>query len=82
MYKKISNKDISNLKKLIAEDRIVEYDETFEEYSKDELGTVAVAPELIIKVVNTEEVASIMKYANENLIPVTVRGSGTGLVGA
>lgn len=82
MYKKIISEDIKNLKKLIAEDRVIEYDETYEEYSKDELGTVAVAPEVIIKVINAQEVAKIMKYANENLIPVTVRGSGTGLVGA
>lgn len=82
MYKKIVSEDIQNLKKLIADDRVIEYDETYEEYSKDELGTVAVAPEVIIKVINTKEVSNVMKYANANLIPVTVRGSGTGLVGA
>ncbi|MDD2259180.1 MAG: FAD-binding oxidoreductase [Bacilli bacterium] len=82
MYKKVCSKDIIELKKIISADRVIKYDETYEEYSKDELGTVAVAPELIIKVVNTQEVAKIMKYANEKFIPVTVRGSGTGLVGA
>lgn len=82
MYKKIVSEDIKKLKQLIADDRVIEYDETYEEYSKDELGTVAVAPELIIKVINTQEVANVMKYASEKLIPVTVRGSGTGLVGA
>ncbi|MDZ5001033.1 FAD-binding protein, partial [Clostridium perfringens] len=35
-----------------------------------------------VKVVTTEEVSKIMKYAYENNIPVTARGSGTGLVGA
>ena len=35
-----------------------------------------------MKVVSTEEVSAIMKYAYAQEIPVVVRGSGTGLVGA
>jgi glycolate oxidase len=52
-----------------------------EEYAKDELGTVKNFPELVIKALSAEEISKIMRYCNENKIPVTVRGSGTGLVG-
>ena len=39
-------------------------------------------PDIVVKANTTEEVSEIMKYAYEHNIPVTARGSGTGLVGA
>ncbi len=36
----------------------------------------------MVEVLSTEEVSKIMAYAHKNNIPVVVRGSGTGLVGA
>lgn len=39
-------------------------------------------PEVVVQALSTEEVSKIMKYSYENKIPVTPRGSGTGLVGA
>ena len=53
-----------------------------EEYSHDELGNAHSAPDIVVKALTTEEVSSIARYAYENEIPLTVRGSGTGLVGA
>lgn len=82
MYKKTDKQDILNLKKLVSEDRVFEYSDEHEVYAKDELGTVTHAPEVIVKVLNADEVAKVTKYANDNIIPLTVRGSGTGLVGA
>jgi glycolate oxidase len=38
-------------------------------------------PEVVIEVLNTAEVSAIMKYAFQNNLPVTPRGSGTGLCG-
>ncbi|MCK4478221.1 FAD-binding oxidoreductase [Candidatus Bathyarchaeota archaeon] len=35
----------------------------------------------LVKPVNTREISKILKFANENRIPVFPRGSGTGLVG-
>ncbi|MDY0266046.1 MAG: FAD-binding oxidoreductase [Methanimicrococcus sp.] len=39
------------------------------------------APEIVVFPKSTEEVSKIMKYADQNLIPVTPRGAGTGLAG-
>ncbi len=39
-------------------------------------------PDAMVEVLSTEEVSKIMAYAHKNNIPVVVRGSGTGLVGA
>lgn len=82
MYKKINAQDIKFFKSFISEDRIFVGKEIAEEYAKDELGTVKNFPEVVIKVDNAEEISKIVKYANEQIITLTVRGSGTGLVGA
>lgn len=82
MYKKITKEDRLYLENMLGDDRIFLYDESFESYAKDELGTIIHEPELIVKVLNKAEISKVMKYANQELIPVTVRGSGTGLVGA
>lgn len=81
-YKKVDEKDVEYLRTLVDADRILVGDEISEDYSHDELGTVANYPEVLMRVLSTEEVSAIMKYAYEQSIPVVVRGSGTGLVGA
>ena len=81
-YKKVDEKDVEYLRTLVDADRILVGDEISEDYSHDELGTVAKYPEVLMRVLSTEEVSAIMKYAYEQNIPVVVRGSGTGLVGA
>ncbi|HPV54984.1 MAG TPA: FAD-binding oxidoreductase [Bacilli bacterium] len=82
MYKKVTNKDVLALEKLIDKTRVFVYDDSISEYSKDELGTLIGKPEVIVKVESTKEVSEVAKYAYDNNIPLTVRGSGTGLVGA
>ena len=52
-----------------------------EDYYHDELGTAFGVPDVLVKVLSTEEVSAVMKYADERSLPVVVRGSGTGLVG-
>ena len=81
-YKKIDAADIARLKALVPEDRVSCGPAINPDYSHDELGGIACYPDVLIKVKSTEEVAAVMAYANEQTIPVVVRGSGTGLVGA
>lgn len=83
-YKTIDNKDIECLKSIVSndEERFLINENISEEYSHDELAGIKKMPDVVLKVKSTEEVSQIMKYAYENSIPVTPRGSGTGLVGA
>ncbi len=81
-YKKVDLDDIKYLSSLVDEESIVVGEQISEDFGKDELGTVSGTPEAMIYVKKTIEVSQIMKYANEKKIPVVVRGSGTGLVGA
>ncbi|ERI89654.1 putative glycolate oxidase, subunit GlcD [Clostridiales bacterium oral taxon 876 str. F0540] len=81
-YKKIDEGDINFLTELLGKDRVYYGEEINEDYSHDELGGISKMPEVMIEVLSTDEVSKVMKYAYENNIPVVVRGSGTGLVGA
>lgn len=82
-YKKIDKNDITFLTSVIDDpERILYGDNINEEYSHDELSGTESYPDVVVKVTSAKEVSRIMAYANENKIPVTPRGAGTGLVGA
>lgn len=81
-YKKLTAIDLEKISEFLPRERILWQDEINEEYSHDELTTKHYYPELVARVLNAQEVSKIMKYANDEKIPVTVRGAGTGLVGA
>ncbi|TWH81766.1 FAD-binding oxidoreductase [Sedimentibacter saalensis] len=82
-YKKLDNEDLKYIIDLVKDaDRVLYGENINEEYSHDELSDTTSYPDVVVKVTSTEEVSEIMKYAYENNIPVTPRGSGTGLVGA
>lgn len=81
-YKKIDANDLSFLESVVGGRNIFYGDNLSQDYSRDELGTIKSAPEVVVKVASAEEISEIMKYVNIHKIPVVVRGSGTGLVGA
>ena len=82
MYNKVTQKDVSDLKKIVGESDVLFGEEISTDYAHDELGGIEKMPEVLVRVVSTEQVSEIMKLAYERNIPVTVRGSGTGLVGS
>jgi len=82
MYNKVEIKDIEILKNIIGENDVFYGDEINPDYAHDELGGIEKMPEVLVKVTSTEQVSAVMKHAWERNIPVTVRGSGTGLVGS
>lgn len=82
MFKKVTAEDLAFLRSVTDDTRVFSGEEIREDYSHDELGGISNYPEALVKVHATEEVSRIMAYANEQKIPVVVRGSGTGLVGA
>lgn len=81
-YKHLDDKDVKFLNDVLGNDKVFTGDNIQEDFFHDELGGISNSPEALVYVSNTEEVSAIMKYAYENQIPVVVRGSGTGLVGA
>jgi glycolate oxidase len=83
-YKEVELKDYEYILAIAENDkeRVFFRSEINEDYSHDELGGIKKMPDIVIQAISTEEVSKVMKYAYENNIPVTPRGSGTGLVGA
>jgi glycolate oxidase len=82
-YKKLEQEDINYINSIINDSERVLYGEDInEEYSHDELSDTISFPDVVVKTLSTEEVSQLMKYAYEQNIPVTPRGSGTGLVGS
>ncbi|MBQ9769604.1 MAG: FAD-binding oxidoreductase [Clostridia bacterium] len=82
MYNKVTNEDIAVLKSIVGENEVIVGEAISPDYAHDELGGIEKMPEVLVRVTATEQVSEIMKHAYSRSIPVTVRGSGTGLVGA
>ena len=82
MYNKLTLDDIRVLTQIVGKENIEVGENISPDYAHDELGTVKRMPDVLLKVTETQQISDIMKLAWEKTIPVTVRGSGTGLVGA
>ena len=82
MYNKVTAADIAALQAILGEENVFTGSAINPDYAHDELGGISCMPEVLIRVRQTEDVSAVMKYAWDHTIPVTVRGSGTGLVGA
>lgn len=81
-YRVFDRQDYQAVSQIINDAERVLYKENInEEYSHDELGGTECYPDIVIRAISAEEVSAVMKYAWDNNIPVTPRGSGTGLVG-
>ena len=81
MYNPVTEQDIAALQAICGEANVLCGDAVNPDYAHDELGDVARMPEVLVRVRSTQEVSAVMRLAWERSIPVTVRSSGTGLVG-
>ncbi|MGE4283477.1 MAG: FAD-binding oxidoreductase [Clostridia bacterium] len=81
-YKKITIQDIEFLKGICSPHRVYYGEEINEDFTHDEMVEYGkYMPEIVVEAINTQEVSKIMQYAYGNNIPITPRGSGTGLCG-
>ena len=80
-YNKVTPELIEALKAAVP-GRISVNGDINEDFSHDEMPIYGKAmPEVVAECLTTEEVAAVMKLCNENRVPVTPRGAGTGLTG-
>ena len=81
-YNKLTPQLLEQLRAIVGDQRFLIGEAINEDFSHDEMPLYGrYAPDAVCQVESTEEVAAIMKLCNDNCIPVTARGSGTGLVG-
>lgn len=81
-FRELTPELIGQLTAIVGEDNCLVGDAIGEDYARDEMPLYGMrTPDAVCLPASTDEVAAIMKLCNDNCIPVTVRGAGTGLVG-
>lgn len=71
------------LARVAGEEHVLAGDEVPAEYGRDEsLGVAAQRPGIVVRPADTGQVAAVLRVAADHRLPVTARGSGTGLSGA
>ena len=80
-YTKISQEILAKLQALVGAQNVVTDKEQLTIYSHDEVTDPAYhhLPEAVVFAENTQQVAAVVKLANEYKFPVVPRGAGTGL---
>src|SRR5438552_5596492 len=72
---------MEEFKKILGEKHVLIDDESLYNYSHDETEDLHFPPDIVIKPRTAEEISAVLKICNQNKIPVTPRGAGTGLSG-
>lgn len=78
-YKVLTENDIQFFQNLIGKENVLISD--FETYASDATENLQFFPDIVLKPKTTEEISDIVKYCNQELLPITPRGAGTGLAG-
>jgi glycolate oxidase len=80
-FNKISAHTLKAIIAVVGEGNVLTNHESLEKYSHDETEDLVYYPEVVARPQTPEEVSALLKICNENMIPVTPRGAGTGLSG-
>jgi glycolate oxidase len=80
-YNKITPDILKVIIAIVGDGNVITSHADLEKYSHDETEDLSYYPEVVVKPRSAEEVSALLKLCNEQLIPVTPRGAGTGLSG-
>ena len=80
-YHKLNTVDLKIFSEIVGLNNIFYSEEILLEYSHDETEDLNFLPEVVVKPTSSEQISEIMKYCNQNSIPVTPCGARTGLSG-
>src|SRR5579859_4429755 len=80
-FNKITTDVLSAIKTIVGEDAVITNHSDLEKYSHDFTEDLSYYPEVVVTPKSPEEISALMKLCNAHLIPVTIRGAGTGLAG-
>ncbi|HHW09935.1 MAG TPA: FAD-binding protein [Firmicutes bacterium] len=81
LHNKATAQDAEEIRKLVGAGKVFYGNTISEDYARDELAVDTAFPDILVEPETTEEVAAVIRYANERVIPVIPRGMGTGLCG-
>lgn len=80
-FKKIAPGDLAFFKSVAGEGHVFMDEDSLRLAARDETEDLEYLPEVIMQPGSSREISEVLKYCNEQRIPVTVRGAGTGLSG-
>jgi glycolate oxidase len=81
VFSKITPGILSAIKAIVGDSNVITRHDDIEKYSHDETEDLHYYPEVAVKPGTPAEISALLKLCNENKIPVTPRGAGTGLSG-
>jgi glycolate oxidase len=81
IYNKVTPSIVQKLQSIVGEEFVKSDVDSRSNYGHDETEKLLFLPEVVVKPITAEEISKILLLANEELIPVTPRGAGTGLSG-
>ncbi|MEJ6952194.1 FAD-binding oxidoreductase [Natronospora cellulosivora (SeqCode)] len=82
-YNAVNTDILAKLEDILGSRNVLTDKEKIEAYAHDEIPAEKYGhmPEVVVFPTTTEQISEIMKLANQELIPVTPRGAGSGLSG-
>ncbi len=82
MYQKITEDILQTIRQIVGDENVLVEREFIEKYAHDETEDLRYFPEVVVKPQNPKQISELLQLCNENSIPATPRGGGTGLSGA
>lgn len=80
-FTKINTGHLAFFKTVLDDQYVLADEENIDRCASDQTEDLKYPPEVVLQPGTTDEVSKIMRYCNEQNIPVTPRGAGTGLSG-
>lgn len=77
----VTTEHIQRFKAIIGDNYVFIDEDSLSNYGHDETEHLLYLPDVVLKPRTATEISSILKICNEDKIPVTPRGAGTGLSG-
>ncbi len=72
---------VKELQKIVGKENVLTEEADLQSYSYDAAVLEPVVPQLAVRPTCSEELGKVIRFCNDNGLPVTVRGSGTNLSG-
>lgn len=73
--------DVAELRRICGDERVVTEGPVIEDCSHDEMPWAKGSPDVVVFARDAQDVSKVLKFASSRGLPVTPRGSGTGLCG-
>jgi len=77
----IDSRQIEQLRKIVGKENVLASKEDMIAYSYDAMNLWSHKPDVVVLPVDAAQISEVLKFANENGIPVTPRGGGTNVSG-